>query len=98
MVPDQKVISKVVQKVRVRNPMGLHTRPATVIVKLLQGRKCSVSFTHKRETVNAKSILGILMLAAPRNANISITVEGVDPEATMSLLVTAFENHFGEPM
>lgn len=57
---------KLVQKVRVKNALGLHTRPATMIVKLLQNSKSEVSFTHKKDIINAKSILSILMLAAKK--------------------------------
>lgn len=87
---------KLTNKVQIKNKMGLHTRPATAIVKLLQKSKSQVSFTYKRETVNAKSILSILMLAATRNSKITIDVEGDDAETTMLSLVTAFENHFEE--
>lgn len=76
--------------------MGLHTRPATVIVKLLQNVKSKVEFTYKRETINAKSILSILMLAAKKNSNITITCEGEDANETMEQLVEAFDNQFGE--
>ena len=88
--------TKLIQRVQVKNAMGLHTRPATMIVMLLQNCKSNVFFTHRRETVNAKSILSILMLAASRNSKITITVEGDDADVTMSSLVKAFENHFGE--
>lgn len=76
--------------------MGLHTRPATVIVKLLQNTKSKVEFTYRRETINAKSILSILMLAAKKNSNITITCDGDDASDTMDLLVSAFDNQFGE--
>lgn len=76
--------------------MGLHTRPATAIVKLLQTCKSDVFFTYKKATVNAKSILSLLMLAAKRNSSITITVQGEDAEKTLSSLVSAFENQFGE--
>lgn len=76
--------------------MGLHTRPATMIVKLLQNTKSSVHFTCRRETVNAKSILSLLMLAAGQNSKITITVEGDDAQMTMQRLVEAFEKHFEE--
>lgn len=85
---------KLVSKVKVKNTMGLHTRPATTIVKLLQGVKCEVLFTCKKETINAKSILSILMLAARQNSNITITVDGVDAEDTMGKLLVAFESRF----
>lgn len=87
---------KLTQKVQVKNKLGLHTRPATTIVKLLQNSKSRVEFTYKKETINAKSILSILMLAAARNSRITISVEGDDAEDTMDKLVTAFENEFGE--
>lgn len=87
---------KLVSKVQVKNMMGLHTRPATTIVKLLQSRKSDVLFTYKNETINAKSILSILMLAAKKNSKITITVEGQDAEETMQALVKAFDDQFGE--
>ena len=87
---------KLCRKVQVKNTMGLHTRPATSIVKLLQNSKCDVSFTYKRDTINAKSILSILMLAAKKNSKITITVEGDDADLTMNNLVHAFETEFGE--
>lgn len=92
--PREKI--KLVSKVQVKNTMGLHTRPATTIVKMLQNSKSDVFFTYKHETINAKSILSILMLAATKNSKITITVEGEDADHTMESLVTAFENHFGE--
>lgn len=88
--------TKVVCKVQVKNQMGLHTRPATIIVKLLQNSKSDVYFTYKHATVNAKSILSILMLAARKNSKITIVVDGEDAEATMQKLIEVFENRFGE--
>ena len=87
---------KLTRKVKVRNALGLHTRPAAAIVKILQPRKSSVSFVCKGETINARSIMSILMLAAQKNTSIEIIIEGVDAEVTMELLVAAFEQEFGE--
>lgn len=87
---------KLIRKVQVKNIMGLHTRPATTIVKLLQNSKCDVTFSYKKDTINAKSILSILMLAAKKNSKITITVDGEDADETMDSLITAFENRFGE--
>lgn len=89
---------QLIKDVRVKNKLGLHTRPATTIVKLLQSCRSEVFFTHKQETVNAKSILSLLMLAASKNALITIVVEGEEDDAalTMDKLVEAFENEFGE--
>jgi phosphocarrier protein len=85
-----------VRKVKVKNSLGLHTRPAAAIVKLLQPRKSTVLFTYKDETINARSIMSILMLAAKKNAQITITIDGEDAEVAMDLLCRAFEEEFGE--
>lgn len=87
---------KIVRKIKVKNSLGLHTRPAASIVKLLQPRKSSVFFTHKNETINARSIMSILMLAAKKNAVIEVTIEGEDAELTMQHLQAAFDMEFGE--
>lgn len=84
------------RRVKIKNALGLHARPATIIVKLLQSVRSSVTFTHRKECVNAKSIMSILMLAANKNSQILITVDGEDAEETMNKLVNAFENQFGE--
>ncbi len=87
---------ELVKKFRVKNVQGLHTRPATHIVKLLQNTKCEVLFTLKDLTINAKSILSLLMLAAKKNSTIKVTVRGEDAEGIMDKLSQAFETNFGE--
>ena len=89
-------MSKLVSRVKVKNALGLHARPATLIVKLLQGFKSSVTFTYKKETINARSIMSILILAIRKNTQLTIAVEGEDAEETMESLVQVFENQFGE--
>lgn len=93
---NSKSQQELVAKVKVKNSMGLHTRPATAIVKLLQGCKSNVFFTYRKETINAKSILSILMLAARKNTNITISVTGEDAQETLDKLTAAFEAKFGE--
>jgi phosphocarrier protein HPr len=87
---------KLLRKVRIKNALGLHARPATAIVKLLQETTSNVSFIYRKETINAKSIMSILMLAATKNSLITIIVDGDDAETTMQRIVDAFENQFGE--
>lgn len=87
---------KLTRKVRIKNALGLHARPATVIVKLLQGTYSSISFTYRKETINPRSIMSILMLAATKNSLITIVVEGDDAPQTMDKIVDAFENRFGD--
>lgn len=89
-------MAKFTKRLTVKNEMGIHTRPATTIVKLLQRVKSEVTFQHKGEVVNAKSILSLLMLAARYKARITVTIEGEDAEEAMTNLRAAFENKFGE--
>ncbi len=96
LLNDQIHTQKLTKKIRVKNDLGLHTRPATVIVKLLQGCKSEVTFTYKKHTINPKSILSILMLAVPKNALITISVNGEDADETLEKILTAFEEQFGE--
>ncbi|MBS0629768.1 MAG: HPr family phosphocarrier protein [Verrucomicrobia bacterium] len=84
------------KRVKVKNPLGLHARPASVIARLLQKSKSKVLFTFHEETINARSIMSVLMLAANQNAQILITIEGDDAQETMDSLVEAFNNQFGE--
>jgi len=87
---------KIVKKVKVLNELGLHIRPAAMIVKLLQSKYSSVYFRYKKNNVNARSVMGILSLAAKKNAKIAIVVEGSDSENTMEEILEAFKKRFGE--
>lgn len=89
-------MKKVTCKVKVKNTLGLHARPATVIAKLLQDSKSQVKIAYKEQIIDARSIISILMLAIKKNGQVTLTAEGDDAEEIMSKLVEAFENQFGE--
>lgn len=76
--------------------MGLHTRPAMEIVKLLQNCLSQVTFSYRKITINPKSILGILMLEAGKNSIIKVSIEGQDADETLAKLKSAFAEDFGE--
>lgn len=87
---------KVEAFVKVKNKLGLHVRPATTIAKILQKRKAKVSLTYKGKTVNARSIMSIMILAAPKSSQLKIAADGSDAKETLSEILEAFENRFGE--
>lgn len=89
-------MKKIVKNLRVKNDLGLHTRPATMIVKLLQNIKSTVFFNYKNETVDAKSILNILMLGVQKNGLITVIIEGIDALEAIDQLTQLFEERFGE--
>ena len=68
----------------VSNDRGLHARPSTEIVKCATSFKSEVRLVYQKNHVNAKSILGILMLAAAKGAKISIEAIGEDAEEVIS--------------
>lgn len=78
----------------VKNDRGLHTRPCTEIVKCSTCHKADVRLHYNNSSVNAKSILGIMMLAAPRGAKICIEAEGEDAEQLVSALTQLAESRF----
>lgn len=87
---------KIIKKLKIKNDLGLHIRPATSIVKMLQPFKSSVSFIYKDTTANARSIMSLLMLTAKKNAQITVEVEGLDAQEVMQALTDAFDHCFGE--
>jgi phosphocarrier protein len=78
----------------VLNDKGLHTRPSTEIVKCAMHFNSHVMLTYKDLQVNAKSLLGILMLAAGRGAKIKVEAEGVDAETAVNALVKLAADKF----
>lgn len=68
------------------NDRGLHTRPATEIVKCASKFKSEIRLIYRKDTANAKSILGILMFAAPKGAEIAVEAVGVDAEQAVIAL------------
>ncbi len=82
--------------ITVKNELGLHARPASMIVKMLQDARASVHFTLEEERVSARSIVGILMLAAAKDSVLKVDVEGEDAELVLRKLVWAFDRGFEE--
>lgn len=76
------------------NSKGLHTRPATEIVKCAQTFKSQIHLIYNGSPVNAKFLLGILMLAAPRGSTITIEAEGPDAEKAIDAIIELANNKF----
>lgn len=89
-------LSQATRRLRIQNRQGLHARPAATLVRLLRTTKSSVKFSYRRQTVDAQSILGLLMLAAPQNAWITVSVDGPDANDTIVKIEEAFRQKFGE--
>lgn len=94
----ESVLSKIKAKVKgsftVQNDHGLHTRPSTEIVKCTMPFKSEIKLCYEDNEVNAKSLLGILMLAAEKGARINIVAWGNDAEEAVKALIVLARNNF----
>jgi phosphocarrier protein len=81
--------------VEIVNKYGLHARPATALVNLAGKFKSSIFIRYNNKKVNAKSILGVLVLAAERGAIITIEADGPDEEEAVRKIVELAKNKFG---
>lgn len=78
----------------VANDRGLHTRPSTEIVRCATSFKSEVRLVYQKNQVNAKSILGVLMLAAAKGAKIHVEAIGDDAEQAVTSLIALARNNF----
>ena len=76
------------------NEKGLHTRPSTELVRCAASFKSQVTLCYQDMSVNAKSLLGILMLAAARGAKVQIEAEGDDAEEAVKSILSLARNKF----
>jgi phosphocarrier protein HPr len=80
----------------IKNRLGLHARAAAQLVKTANRFRSDVLIDKEGMEVNGKSIMGILMLAAPKGSRISVSVNGEDAEEAMKALRELIEDGFGE--
>jgi phosphocarrier protein len=85
-----------VRQVLVANQLGLHARPATQIAREAQAFSASVSLVAQGQTVDAKSILDVLTLAAGPGSTVEIRASGSDAEAAVEKISQLFAARFGE--
>lgn len=71
------------KKIKITNPAGLHARPASVFVRTANKYESDVTVKKDGESVNGKSIMGLLMLAASEGSTIELEISGVDAEKAM---------------
>ena len=84
------------REVRIVNKLGIHARPAAEIVKTAGKFKSSVTIIRDDLEVNAKSIMGVMMLAAEFGATIVLRAIGEDADAALDALAAVIANKFGE--
>ncbi|MEJ2385410.1 MAG: HPr family phosphocarrier protein [Xanthomonadales bacterium] len=82
--------------VTIVNKLGLHARAATRLVNCASGFASDVRLVRGARSVNAKSIMGVLTLAAATGAELVVEAEGPDEDAAVEAIAALIEDHFGE--
>jgi phosphocarrier protein HPr len=84
------------QTVTIVNKLGLHARASAKLTQTAAKHECGVHLTRNGKRVNAKSIMGVMMLAAGIGATVEIETDGADEEAAMAALVKLIADKFDE--
>ena len=80
----------------ITNRLGLHARATAKLVQAVSGFHCGVTVAAKGREVNAKSIMGVMLLAAGQGTSIIVRTDGEDEAAAMDAVAALFERRFDE--
>ncbi|HKY01922.1 MAG TPA: HPr family phosphocarrier protein [Burkholderiales bacterium] len=84
------------QEVEITNKLGLHARASAKLTQTAGKFSSEIWLSRGSRRVNAKSIMGVMMLAAGKGSRVGIETQGEDAEAAMTALVALIEDRFGE--
>ncbi|WP_126426784.1 HPr family phosphocarrier protein [Brevibacillus marinus] len=84
------------KQVTIQNKSGLHARPAAEFVKTASRFAAEISLVKDEKVVNAKSVIGVMSLAAAKGTTLTIRAEGPDAAEALDTLVKLIESRFGE--
>lgn len=84
------------QNVLIINRLGLHARASAKLTQLASSFQCEVMLSRNNRRINAKSIMGVMMLAAAKGTTITIETDGVDEAEAMQALLALINDYFGE--
>ena len=85
------------QDILIINKLGLHARASTKLTQTASQFKSDIWIERNGRRVNAKSIMGVMMLAASKGSTVSLEATGEDEELAMEALMALINNRFGEP-
>ena len=84
------------REVEIINKLGLHARASAKLTQLAAKYQCDVQMSRNGRKVNAKSIMGVMMLAAGKGAKVVVEVDGPDETVAMDAIVALIGDYFGE--
>ena len=83
-------------KIMIKNPLGLHLRPASVLCQEALKFESHITFKHKDSIANAKSVLGVLGACVKSGDEIELICEGKDEQSALEKLLKEIENGLGD--
>lgn len=86
----------ITQSITISNKLGLHARASAKLTKLAGSFSSEVFMSRSERRVNAKSIMGVMMLAAGMGSVVELEIDGVDEQAAMDALSALIADKFGE--
>lgn len=89
-------MSGVSKNFQITNTLGLHARASATLVRVASQYKSEVTITKDGQSVNGKSILGMMTLAAAKGSQIMVTCSGADEGDALGAIGACIENKFGE--
>ena len=81
---------------RISNKLGLHARASAKLTKLAATFGCDVHMSRNGRRINAKSIMGVMMLAAGLGTDVEIEADGADEQKALDAIVALIDDKFGE--
>jgi len=84
------------REIEIINKLGLHARASAKLTQLAARYQCDVFMSRATRRVNAKSIMGVMMLAAGKGARVTLETEGPDEVEAMEAIVGLIDDYFGE--
>jgi len=84
------------REVEIVNKLGLHARASAKLTQLAAKYQCDVQMSRNGRKVNAKSIMGVMMLAAGKGAKVVVEVDGPDESEAMDAIIALVGDYFGE--
>jgi phosphocarrier protein HPr len=89
-------MSRIVKKIEIKNKLGLHARAAALLVQTANKFSAQVSISKDGQSIDARSIMGVLTLAAAQGSKIQVEATGEDAERAVKAIERLIDNRFNE--
>ena len=89
-------MAQIIEKITIKNKLGIHARPAALLVQRASKFKSVIELENENVKVNGKSIMGVMMLAAAFGSELTVAADGDDAEEAVEAIRTIIDSKFDE--